>query len=125
MNTKKMEYLEKTKYELIMALKNEENEQVINFLKEYYNNLIKIITMKNNIFENELSVKYILSIIKKEDNEAQKFCFTTKHNVLDFYEKKIKEIIDYERITIIEIHDINPDGIYRPNLEQNFHEWLK
>jgi len=118
-----MEYIEKGKYELLMALRNNESVEVINFLKKYYDDMIKIVTLtyKNDLIHKDdvKNVKYIL-IFCEESGEKNSFFFSKQQNILEFYEK-YKD----KKFTITEIHDIDPENIYRPNVEEDINIWLQ
>ena len=42
-----MEYIEKAKYELIMALKNEEPKDIVVVSRDYYKDMVNIVSIKN------------------------------------------------------------------------------
>lgn len=117
-----MEYIEKAKYELIMSLKNNEPQNIIDFLKQYYTDMIKIVSQTNNKILKK-KVNYVLNFYDsfEELNKKESFIFTDKTKLIEFYEK-YKET--GKNITISEFHDINPENNFRPNIEININNWL-
>jgi hypothetical protein len=119
-----MEYIEKGKYELLMSLRNNESTEVIDFLRKYYDDMIKIVSLT---YKNELIhkvdvkiVKYILNFYY-EDSGKNSFGFSNQQKLIEFYEKNKNKI----KITVIEIHDLDPEDIFRPNIEEDINEWLQ
>ena len=113
-----MEYIEKAKYELIMALKNSENSEIVDVLRQYYQDMVNIVTSnKDNLCKN--NIKYILTFntgsIEGTD-ERESYVFTNEEKMTDFY-KKFKHYGKY--VTVLEIHDINPENTFRPNIEKH------
>ena len=122
-----MEYIEKAKYELLMALRNNENECVTDFLKKYYDDMIKIVTLtyKNDLIHKDdiKEAKYILNFYYDGSEQKYSFMFANQEKLVEFYEKyKNKEI---QKISVIEVHDLNPENIFRPNIEEEINEWIQ
>ena len=116
-----MEYIEKAKYELIMALKNNESKDIIDVSREYYKDMVNIISAnKDNLCKN--NIKYILTFNTEDTCERDSFVFTNETKMLEFYEK-YKEKGKY--ISVLEIHDTDPENIFRPNMEINIDNWLR
>jgi len=116
-----MEYIEKAKYELIMALKNNEPQNIIDFLNKYYTDMVNIISGNNNLLNKKIN--YVLNFYSSTEdiNRKESFIFTDKTKLIEFYEK-YKET--GKNITILEFHDINPENNFRPNIEINIDNWL-
>lgn len=121
-----MEYIEKAKYELIMALKNEEPKDIVDVSREYYKDMVNIISANKDNFKDSFknNIKYILSFntgtIEGTD-ERNNFIFTNETKMLEFYEK-YKEKGKY--ITVLEVYDIDPENNFRPNTEIHIDNWL-
>ncbi len=117
-----MEYIEKAKYELIMALKNEESKDIIEVSRQYYKDMVNIVSANKDNFKN--NIKYILTFntgsIEGTD-DRNNFIFTNEAKMIEFYEK-YKQKGKY--ITVLEVHDIDPENNFRPNTEIHIDTWL-
>ena len=113
-----MEYIEKAKYELIMAIKNEECAEVITFLKQYYNDMVKIVSGNADILHNTCS-KYVLFF---NNDRSESFIFSNEAKLLEFYEKYKNEDRD---VSILEMHNIDPENNFRPNTQIHIDMWKK
>lgn len=105
-----MDYIEKAKYELILALKNNESQNVINVLQQYYNDMVNIVKDNCNFTKknNKQQVKYVLSCHFYDDDEDSKYYFfTSETKLIEFYKSNNKP--DYS--TIIEVSNIDPTNI--------------
>lgn len=119
-----MEYIEKAKYELIMAIKNEENSTVIDFLQQYYNdmvNLANILYKNNNSNILNQSTRFLLKIYENESLPSC-FIFSDEKLLLEFHDKYNKHD---NRITVLELHNLDPENNYRPNFEESFEIWVQ
>lgn len=119
-----MEYIEKAKYELIMALKNEESKDIVDVSREYYKDMVNIVSANKDNFKN--NIKYILSFnagTVEDTYERDSFVFTNEAKMLEFYEK-YKEKNKVKCITVLEVHDIDPENNFRPNTEIHIDTWL-
>ena len=119
-----MEYIEKAKYELIMALTNNESKDIIDISREYYKDMVNIVSAnKDNFKENfKNNIKYILTFNTEDNYERDSFVFTNETKMLEFYEK-YKEKGKY--ISVLEIHDTDPENNFRPNMEIHIDNWLR
>ena len=119
-----MEYIEKAKYELIMAIKNNETKEVIDFLRQYYDDMVKIcsLTYGEHKMVNNQNVKYILNISELDEINSFCFMFSDENSLIDFCEKYKKNDM---KITVTEVHNINPENNYRPNFEEKYDVWLQ
>ncbi len=107
-----------------MALKNEENKDIIDVLRQYYKDMVDIATSsKDSLYKN--NVKYVLSFETVEgtvsSNEKYSFVFTNENKLIEFYEK-YKHKGEY--ISVLEMHDIDPENNFRPNFETHIDTWL-
>jgi len=117
LSIKQMEFIEKAKYELIMAIKNEECAEVITVLRQYYTDMVKIVCGNTDIIHNTCS-KYVLFF----QNNSESFIFSNETKLLEFYEKyKIKD----QEVGILEIHNIDPENNFRPNTQIHIDTWMK
>jgi len=112
-----MDYLEKAKYELILGIKTEESSEIIEVLKQYYNDMVKLLL--NDIYSikehTEKHAKYVLYVHNDEKNISS-FFFTSEKNMKYFYDT-IKD--NNKIISFSSIEHIDPEDIYRP-CENNF-----
>ena len=108
-----MEYLEKAKYELILGLQNEEKNEVIKVLQQYYNDMVKILTY-NPIKNNEKCYPNYILNIHEDNNELKSFFFTCERKMYDLYDK-IKDENENKIITFTKIENIDPENTYIPN----------
>lgn len=118
-----MEYIEKAKYELIMGLKNNESKEIIEVLNRYYKDMINIM-LKIPIEEIKPNCKYLLKCknVIEEKDKIEIFSFTNEEKILEFYNKYKDK---YKNFYIIEIHGIDPENNFRPNMEIEIENWLK
>jgi hypothetical protein len=117
-----MEYIEKAKYELIMALKNNESKDIIDFLKQYYTDMVNIVS-KNKDDLHKTNTKYILNFSDVSNTDRKEsFVFSNKEKLQEFY---VKYNMEATCITVLELHDIDPENNFRPNTEIDIDKWLK
>lgn len=120
-----MEYIEKAKYELIMAIKNEESLEIINILKQYYSDMVKIVSVtyhQNLINKDDIKkIKYILNLHNYENSEkTNSFIFSDSVKLMEFYDKNNDKS---NNVTVLELYDIDPENNYRPNIEEKYDVW--
>ena len=78
-----MEYIEKAKYELIMALKNNESKDIIDFLKQYYTDMVNIVS-KNKDDLCKANTKYILNFSDVSNTDRKESFVFSKISSLRF-----------------------------------------
>lgn len=125
-----MDYIEKAKYEIIMALKNKEDIEIIDFLKQYYKDMVDILKneFKNIMITKSSSSKetrnrFLLKIYKEDENIS--FLFSSEKKLLDFFERyqNISDIETCSLITVSQINLLDPENFKQQITEIEITKW--
>lgn len=111
-----MEYIEKAKYELLLALKNNESENIISVLKQYYNDMVNIVCMSSNIDKKYIYENHAKYILMKSDKI---YFFSCKDKMINFYHIHIKPD---DNISIIKLDKMNPEDLSYHCIFQNIND---
>lgn len=119
-----MNYIEKAKYELILGIKNKEDEQVLEVLKSYYSDIVDIIkNNKNTELEDKKEIKFILNVYKDEKHSScERFFFTDKNKVIHFYNNSLP-YEDFHIITINIVENIDSELYHKSSKEIPYENW--
>jgi hypothetical protein len=117
-----MEYIEKAKYELIMALQNDESQVIIDVLKQYYTDIVNIVNNSSCIYKDYEYItnpKYILMIHCENSVDNKIYYFSCKDKLLNFYNSYVTKD---QVINIIKLDKINPFDIKYNCKTENINE---
>ena len=99
-----MEYLEKAKYELILGIKNKEDNNIIDVLKKYYDDVNNIISKNDSLYNKKHKFVVACKKINDDNNDIKLFLFSEEHHMHSFMSK----YKDSYKFTYNYIKDIDP-----------------